>query len=351
MKQTKPAVTAAVVSLWLLLHLGVASRAQAPPNTITLDNRSGESALVKIVGPTVQSVEVPHDQTRTVNVAAGEYYLLVRYGKPPSPYTYSKGDPFSVEQTQIRYSAITITLHKVIGGNYRTNPASQEEFEQAAVGSPTFSQPPGPGEPEQSLTRRYENADEPRGKRHVRPQSASPLPCRETARFSRGGVPTGVLAQILPLPGRYDGEVLTEERPGVYKFHGIALLADKDQTASINYEAPANVDVHPSDILVTVADPATKAESCEEILDEFEEKTGHSYHGSVQVPALRLYLRNGRTIRFAQGRLVIPIADPGTKQVTARVMYEFGPNATAAPGVNNNEPLWRGLKVWVERVQ
>ena len=68
-------------------------------------------------------------QKRTVTILGGEYYLLVRYGKPGS-YHYTKCDRFKVTQTATRYSIITITLHKVKGGNYGSEPSSADEFER-----------------------------------------------------------------------------------------------------------------------------------------------------------------------------------------------------------------------------
>lgn len=131
--------------LGFLLWAAGATQASEPANTITLVNNSGEPALVKLVGSTPQTVEVPDGQSRTVPVASGEYSLLARYGAAQGHYTYSRGDPFTVTQTATEYSAITITLHKVVGGNYQTEPASKAEFERAA-GRET---PPGtPSEPQ-----------------------------------------------------------------------------------------------------------------------------------------------------------------------------------------------------------
>ena len=105
--------------------------AQDNPNNITFDNKSGETALVKVIGPSGQIVEVPNGQSRTVNASAGKYYILVRYGRNPKKYKYAKGDPFTMTQTATQYSAITITLHKVVGGNYPAHPISREEFDMA----------------------------------------------------------------------------------------------------------------------------------------------------------------------------------------------------------------------------
>lgn len=75
-------------------------------------------------------LEVQTGEKRTVNVAPGEYHLLVRYGGDPGGYTYSRGDPFRVEETAIQHSVIAITLHKVVGGNYSTRPTSKDDFDK-----------------------------------------------------------------------------------------------------------------------------------------------------------------------------------------------------------------------------
>jgi len=101
----------------------------APPNTITFENESGGGALVKLIGPTRGVVPVPNHSRAGINVEAGEYYILVRYGLP-GHYSYSKGQRFSVEQSGDSYSVITITLHKVVNGNYESRPVDPTEFER-----------------------------------------------------------------------------------------------------------------------------------------------------------------------------------------------------------------------------
>ncbi|HHT9121837.1 MAG TPA: hypothetical protein ACFYEF_03110 [Candidatus Wunengus sp. YC63] len=122
----------------MLMTLDVARAASIPDekaqnylNTVTFDNQSGEYGAVKLVGTTARTVDVPQGQKRTVHVAAGEYYILVRYGSKPEQYSYAKGDPFTVLQTATQYSCITITLHPVVNGNYRTRSSSREEFDKA----------------------------------------------------------------------------------------------------------------------------------------------------------------------------------------------------------------------------
>jgi len=110
--------------------------AQTAPNTITFENQSGEFAIVKLMGPTKVAVEVPNGQEQTVHVEAGNYYLLGRYGTRPEEYTYTKGAPFKVTQPTGQYSAITITLHKVVQGNYHAKPVSGNEFKNTLIEDP-----------------------------------------------------------------------------------------------------------------------------------------------------------------------------------------------------------------------
>ena len=96
-------------------------------SSITFINKSGAPALVKLVGPSRQTVEVVNGDSETVNVSGGSYHILVRYGSA-GKYRYSKGDPFTVRETATEYEKVTITLHTVAGGNYDSKPASPEEF-------------------------------------------------------------------------------------------------------------------------------------------------------------------------------------------------------------------------------
>jgi len=114
-----------------LLLGGGAARASAQDyvNSITFQNHSGEDAVVKLVGPVRWAVPVPNATDRTVHVPAGNYYIVTRYCNQPGNCTYTKGDPFTVVQTETQYSQILITLHKVPNGNYRTQPANEAEFD------------------------------------------------------------------------------------------------------------------------------------------------------------------------------------------------------------------------------
>jgi hypothetical protein len=97
-------------------------------STATFDNQSGKPALVKLVGPTASSVTVENSKKESVSVTAGHYFIKVRYGTPGA-YSYSKGDEFDVTETATAFSDITITLHKVVAGNYGSKAISEGDFE------------------------------------------------------------------------------------------------------------------------------------------------------------------------------------------------------------------------------
>jgi hypothetical protein len=120
-------VFALFVTLYIGSNLSTAYAEDGP--TITFENSTGQYATVKLTGSTSLTVDVPSGQNRTVNVDAGKYYFLVRYGSKPGHYSYSRGDPFTVIRTGTQYSMTTITLHTVINGNYHTRPSSAEEFD------------------------------------------------------------------------------------------------------------------------------------------------------------------------------------------------------------------------------
>ncbi|MCX6908454.1 MAG: hypothetical protein NTY01_10475 [Verrucomicrobia bacterium] len=94
---------------------------------VTFDNQSGKPALVKLVGPTSASISVENGSKESLSVGLGHYFIKIRYGTPGA-YTYSKGDEFDVTETATSASHITITLHKVVAGNYGSNAISESEF-------------------------------------------------------------------------------------------------------------------------------------------------------------------------------------------------------------------------------
>jgi len=112
------------------LVLPLAARAQYH-SSITFSNGSGDDAVVKLVGPSARTVDVPNGTNRAAGeLAPGQYYIVVRYGAA-GRYSYSKGNPFEVQEYGGSYSEISITLHKVVNGNYSTRPAGKDEFESA----------------------------------------------------------------------------------------------------------------------------------------------------------------------------------------------------------------------------
>ena len=119
----------------------------ASQNTVTFDNQSGEPALVKLLGPASKEVDVTNGTRQTVTADAGQYVIKVRYGVP-GKYHYTKGEEFRLTDTSDSYTAITITLHMVPQGNYRTYPIAPEEFGRTDVVSAT----PTPHAPDRAET-------------------------------------------------------------------------------------------------------------------------------------------------------------------------------------------------------
>ena len=124
----------------IILALVAAQTASGQSNKVTFDNQSGEPALVKLIGPTFVDVEVPAGGRRTVAAAAGRYHIKIRYGAP-GRYRFAKGDEFDVTETSTTRSETTITIHKVIGGNYSTRPISEDEFGSVDLRKPRKAGP------------------------------------------------------------------------------------------------------------------------------------------------------------------------------------------------------------------
>ena len=112
----------------LVLTFAISASGQANDSpTITFVNQSGENCLVKVVGPTTGYVNVPNGTQQTINVRGGQYHILERYGNA-GHFRYTRGEPFEVSETAYSVSDISITLHKVVGGNYTTYPDSGNSF-------------------------------------------------------------------------------------------------------------------------------------------------------------------------------------------------------------------------------
>lgn len=109
-----------------LFSLSLYSQTRLTP-TITFINQSGENCVVKLVGPTGGYIRVPQGTRQSISSRGGRYYILTRYGEP-GHFRYTRGETFLVTETNTSVSRISITLHKVVGSNYETQPDSGREF-------------------------------------------------------------------------------------------------------------------------------------------------------------------------------------------------------------------------------
>lgn len=132
-------IAALLTMIGFLATAGVADA----QNAVIFDNQSGESALVKLIGPTTKEVAVPTGAKQAVEAAAGRYTIKVRYGTAGN-YRYTEGDAFDVQETPTSRSETTITLHKVVAGNYDTRPISENEFGRPANSAPSGAVAPVP---------------------------------------------------------------------------------------------------------------------------------------------------------------------------------------------------------------
>jgi hypothetical protein len=89
-------------------------------------NRSGSPAQVKVVGRSVVAVDVPDRTSVPLTVNLGEYYVLIRYGVP-GRYRFTRGRIFGIASRE----TVSMTLHTVVGGNYRTTPVAAEAYSAA----------------------------------------------------------------------------------------------------------------------------------------------------------------------------------------------------------------------------
>lgn len=129
-RRTVLVAAAALASAWLAAASGVRALEQAlpntqqtsssaqqassniptSPNTLTVENSSGDPVRAELIGPSSQVLELEDNEKRTVNVAPGEYTIQLRYGKDPKAYAYGKVAPFKIEQTGTTYMAATVTI-------------------------------------------------------------------------------------------------------------------------------------------------------------------------------------------------------------------------------------------------
>ena len=104
----------------------------AETNIISFDNKSGEPAMVKVVGPTTASLQVPNEAMESVSVLPGRYRIKVRYGSE-GKFRYALGEEFQVAGSPMTTSVVTITLHAVPNGNYHAQPTTAYVFDKDAT--------------------------------------------------------------------------------------------------------------------------------------------------------------------------------------------------------------------------
>lgn len=93
--------------------------------TLILDNQTGMDVLVKIVGEGGRSyaVNVPSQTKAEKHCREGRFFLKMRY-KTATGYNFQKGDEFTLSSE----GTTTITLHKVVAGNYGSTALNPKEF-------------------------------------------------------------------------------------------------------------------------------------------------------------------------------------------------------------------------------
>ena len=116
-------------SVIFIITLVITAHAGSEINGLTFINKSGEPALVKLVGPSRRAVEVLDGQDSRVKIASGDYVIYVRYGDK-GHYRYTKGESFEIRQVSGGYIEARLTLHGVVNGNYSVAGSSKEEFER-----------------------------------------------------------------------------------------------------------------------------------------------------------------------------------------------------------------------------
>ncbi len=116
-----------IVIALLIVVFPEPTKAEGEKNFLTFINKSGEMALVKLVGPTRKEIHVPHKQEKTMRISSGVYRIYVRYGEP-GHYRYSKGEIFEIDNIPNGNIKARLTLHGVVDGNYSVSPSDEIEF-------------------------------------------------------------------------------------------------------------------------------------------------------------------------------------------------------------------------------
>ena len=89
------------------------------------ENRTDSPALVKLIGPIEECVQVESGSSGTIaSIPAGRYIVRIRYGTSEGNYSYAEGNTFTIDDN----SRCTMTLHKVAGGNYGSRSIGKNQF-------------------------------------------------------------------------------------------------------------------------------------------------------------------------------------------------------------------------------
>ena len=93
-------------------------------SVISFQNQSGTDATVRLLGPSSQVLTIVNGQSFGARVAAGDYYVVVRYGKNDSEYLFEKAGPIPVTEPSSKHSEVRITLQQPAADDSK----AREEF-------------------------------------------------------------------------------------------------------------------------------------------------------------------------------------------------------------------------------
>jgi uncharacterized protein (TIGR03000 family) len=115
-------------------------------SVLTVENGTATDAVVRVVqlggkGQLVRNFYIPSGKQLTAEeVPAGRYVLRVAFGKDwdsdarkfTAARSFSETEAFDISQEEtaegVRYTRLRVTLHKVIGGNFRSDPITEDDF-------------------------------------------------------------------------------------------------------------------------------------------------------------------------------------------------------------------------------
>jgi hypothetical protein len=93
-------------------------------SVISFQNQSGTDATVRLLGPSSQVLTVAKGQSLGAPVVAGDYFVVVRYGRSESEYLFQKAGPVPVTEPSGKHSVVHITLQRPAADD----PKAREEF-------------------------------------------------------------------------------------------------------------------------------------------------------------------------------------------------------------------------------